>query len=72
MEETQEDRKDNKVNNDKQDNIDEQMDADNVQKDSDKPKRRISTRSTNVGKMANKLLQNAKSKIKGSWEFINK
>ena len=72
MEETQEDRKDNKVNDDKQDNIDEQMDADNVQKDSDKPKRQISPRSTNAGKVANKLLQNARSKIKGSWEFVNK
>ena len=59
MEETQEDRKDNKVNDDKQDHIDDEMDADNVQKDSDKPKRWISPRSTNAGKVANKLLQNA-------------
>ena len=72
MQETQEDRKDNKVNNDKQDNIDEQMDADNVQKDSDKPERRISPCSTNASKTANKLIQNARSKIKGSWEFVNK
>ena len=55
---------DEKLNNDKQ----EQMDV-NVQKDSDKPKRRISTRGTNA---ANKLLRHAKSKIKGSWEFVNK
>ena len=56
-----------KVNNDTQ----EQMDV-NVQKDSDKPKRRISTHGTNAAKTANKLLCHAKSKIKGSWEFVNK
>ena len=58
---------DEKLNDDKQ----EQMDV-NVQKDSDKPKRRISTCGTNAAKMANKLLRHAKSKIKGSWEFVNK
>ena len=52
---------DEKLNDDKQ----EQMDV-NVQKHSDKPKRRISTSSTNAAKMANKLLRHAKSKIKGS------
>ena len=58
---------DEKLNDYKQ----EQMDV-NVQKDSDKPKRRISTCGTNAAKMANKLLRHAKSKIKGSWEFVNK
>ena len=72
IEESQEDRKDHKVNDDQQDDIDEQTEADNVQKDSDKPKRWISPCSTNAGKAANKLVQNARSKIKGSWEFVNK
>ena len=72
IEESQEDRKDHKVNDDQQDDIDEQTKADNVQKDSDKPKRWISPCSTNAGKAANKLVQNARSKIKGSCKFVNK
>ena len=45
---------------------------DNMQKDSVKPKIRISPRSTNAGKAASKLVNKAKSKIKGSWHFVNK
>ena len=76
---------DSKVNDDKEEQMDAvhvQKDSDTpwttdgfilmCRKDSDEPKRRISTRATNATKTTNKLLQHAKSKIKGSWEFVNK
>ena len=69
---SQEDRKDNKVKDDQKGDIQEQTEADNVQKDSEKPKRWISLCSTNTGKVASRLLRNTSSKIKGSWEFVNK
>ena len=69
---SQEDRKDNKVKDDQKGDIQEQMEANNVQKDSEKPKRWISPHSTNTGEVASRLLRNARSKIKGSWEFVNK
>ena len=77
----QEDNMDNKTNNDHMHNHDQtdvtdtskqrkrKKNVDNVQ---NQQERRISPHTSSAAKVANKLVFNARSKIKGSWEYVNK